>query len=88
LIIQQLRGLWNDAGKTVLEERIAASGISGVNFCRVEICPPRINSAPSANPKPGRVDLRTRRSSKRMKGTFALNQENPDGQQEHDLPLV
>jgi hypothetical protein len=36
-----------------------------------------------------RVDLRTRRSSKMMKGILAaLNQENQDGQQEHDLPLV
>jgi hypothetical protein len=36
-----------------------------------------------------RVDLRTSRSSYRMKGILAaLNQENPHGQQEHDLPLV
>ncbi|HEY8326936.1 MAG TPA: hypothetical protein VIO59_00635 [Rhodanobacter sp.] len=36
-----------------------------------------------------RVDPRARRSSKRMKGILAaLNQENPHGQQEHDLPLA
>jgi hypothetical protein len=39
-------------------------------------------------PFPSRVDLRVLHSSKSMKSIPALNQENPRGQQKHDLPLV